>query len=59
MSFRISTDEIREVLNGKWDNQPSVKEWESLGNALNEFANAYDNDSIEEVVDSVIDIDYY
>ena len=59
VTFRISTDEIREVLNGKWDNQPSVKEWESLGNALDEFANAYDNDSIEEVVDSVIDIDYY
>ena len=58
MSFRISTDEIREVLNGKWDNQPSAKEWENLGNALEEFANAYEADSIGEVVDSIVD-DYY
>ena len=54
MSFRISTDEIREVLNGKWDNQSSAKEWENLGNALEELANAYDDDSTYvEVVDSV------
>lgn len=51
-TFRISTDEIKEVLNGKWDNQPSAKDWENLGTALEDFANAYDNDSIE-VVDSV------
>ena len=61
VSFRISTDEIREVLNGKWDNQPSAKEWENLGNALEEFANAYADDStyVEEVVDSVVVDDYY
>ena len=53
-SFRISTDEIREVLQGKWDNQPSAKDWENLGNALEEFANAYDEDPIEETVDSVV-----
>ena len=52
-TFRISTDEIKEVLNGKWDNQPSAKDWENLGNALEEFANAYGGDSIAEVVDSV------
>ena len=51
-SFRISTDEIREVLNGKWDNQPSAQEWENLGNALEQYADSYDVDSIE-VVDSV------
>lgn len=61
MSFRISTDEIREVLNGKWDNQPSAKEWENLGNALEKFANAYADDStyVEDVVDSVVVDDYY
>ena len=53
-TFRISTDEIKEVFNGKWDNQPSAKEWEDLGNLLEEFAETYDNDSIEEVVDSVV-----
>ena len=58
-TFRISTDEIREVLNGKWDNQPSAKDWENLGNALDEFANAYGGDSIAEVVDSVVVDDYY
>jgi hypothetical protein len=52
VSFRISIDEIREVLNGKWDNQPTAQEWENLGNALDEFANAYDGDSLI-VVDSV------
>lgn len=36
-SFRISTDEIKEVLNGKWDNQPSVNDWEDLGNTLEEY----------------------
>ena len=51
-SFRISTDEIREVLNGKWDNQPSAKDWENLGNVLEQYADSYDVDSIE-VVDSV------
>lgn len=52
-TFRISTDEIKEVFNGKWDNQLSAKDWENLGNALDEFANAYGGDSIAEVVDSV------
>lgn len=51
VSFRISTDEIREVLNGKWDNQPTAQEWENLGNAL-ELADSYDTDSVV-VVDSV------
>lgn len=55
-SFRISTDEIREVLNGKWDNQPTAQEWENLGNALEQYADSYDVDSIsvEDVVDSVV-----
>lgn len=43
-TFRISTDEIREVLNGKWDNQPSAQEWENLGNALEELSKAYDEE---------------
>ena len=51
-SFRISTSEIREVLNGKWDNQPSAQEWEDLGNTLEQYADSYDVDPIE-VVDSV------
>ena len=55
MSFRISTDEIREVLNGKWDNQPSAKEWENLGNALEQYADSYSEDSIVEAVDFVMD----
>ena len=42
-SFRISTDEIREVLNGKWDNQPTAQEWEDLGKAMEEFIETYDN----------------
>ena len=57
MSFRISTDEIREVLNGKWDNQPSAQEWENLGNALEQYADSYGEDSIAEIgggVDSVV-----
>ena len=57
MSFRISTDEIREVLNGKWDNQPSAKEWENFGNALEEFVQSYGGDSLaydDGVVDSVV-----
>ena len=55
MYFRISTDEMREVLNGKWDNQPSAQDWENLGNALEQFANTFDTDSIEEIEDVVTD----
>lgn len=51
-SFRISTDEIHEVLSGKWDNQLSAKEWENLGNALEEYANDYDGDYDEMVADT-------
>lgn len=51
-SFRISTDEIQEVLSGKWDNQLSAKEWENLGNALEEYANDYDSDYDEVVADT-------
>lgn len=60
-TFRISIDEIKEVLNGKWDNQPSAQEWEKLGNALDEFANAYGGDStyVDEGVDTLIVDDYY
>ena len=55
VTFRISTDEIKEVLQGKWDSQMSSRDWENLGNALEEFANTFDSDStyIEDVVDSV------
>ncbi len=56
-SFRISTDEIRDVLNGKWDNQPSAKEWENFGNALEEMANDYEEDYVTEV-DTVVAEDY-
>lgn len=55
--FRISTDEIKEVLNGKWDNQPSAKDWENFGNALEEFGQSYGGDSLaydDGVVDSVV-----
>lgn len=51
-SFRISTDEIQEVLSGKWDNQLSAKEWENLGNALEDYANDYDSDYDEMVTDT-------
>ena len=57
-SFRISIEEIREVLNGKWDNQPSAQDWANFGNALEQYADSYDVDSIE-VVDSVLVDDYY
>ena len=40
-SFRISTDEIQEVLNGKWDNQPSAKEWEDFATALEELGDLF------------------
>ncbi len=58
VTFRISTDEIKEVLQGKWDSQMSSKDWENIGNALDEFADDYDDDYIEEVIDSVFDDSY-
>ena len=57
ITFRISTDEIKEVLNGKWNNQLSAKDWENLGNALEEFGQSYGGDSLaydDGVVDSVV-----
>lgn len=55
--FRISTDEIREVLNGKWDNQPSAKDWENFGNALEELEGVEGVDSVA-VIDDVEDYTY-
>ena len=55
--FRISTDEIREVLNGKWDNQPSAKDWENFGNALEELEGVDVVDSVA-VIDDVEDYTY-
>ncbi len=46
-SFRISTDEIKEVLNGKWDNQPTTQDWENLNHALEELEQYYADDSVE------------
>lgn len=43
-SFRVSTDEIQEVLNGKWDNQPSAKEWEDFATALEELEDLFSED---------------
>ena len=45
-TFRISTDEIKEVLNGRWDNQLSAQDWENLGNALEEFEQSYGGNSL-------------
>ena len=44
-SLRISTDEIRDVLNGKWDNQPTTQDWNNFSNILDGLADE------EEVVD--------
>lgn len=46
VSFRISTDEIREVLNGKWDNQPSAQDWEKIGQTLDNLMQSYDEDTL-------------
>jgi len=56
-SFRISTDEIREVLNGKWDNQPTAQEWENLGNTLDEFEQSYGGDTL--AYDGDVDYIFY
>lgn len=53
MAFRISTDEIREVLSGKWNNQPTAEEWENLGNALEGLSaieNSQDYGSSDEII---------
>ena len=46
MSFRVSTDEIREVLNGKWDNQPTADEWEDISNSIERIGEEYDDEMI-------------
>ena len=56
-SFRISTDELRDVLNGKWDNQPTVQEWENLGNTLDEFEQSYGGDTL--AYDGDVDYIFY
>lgn len=53
-SFEISVSEMKDILSGEYQkNAPTMKDWENLGNALEEFANNYDLDSVDstEVVD--------
>ncbi len=50
MSFRISTDEIKEVLNGKWDNQPTADEWEDFSNTLEGIGEEYNDEIIPDTV---------
>ena len=49
-AFRISTDEIREVLNGKWDNQPSAQEWEDFSNNIESIADENYDEMIADTV---------
>lgn len=44
-SFKISPNEINEVLNGEWDNLPTSTEIEDLSNSLDELMEEYDEDS--------------
>ena len=46
--FRISTDEIKEVLNGKWNNQPTLDEWNDSGNSIDEEYDACESDTVWE-----------
>lgn len=43
--FRISANEIREVLNGKYDNQPTPEEWDELSDAIDQLE-AYEEEVI-------------
>ena len=52
-SFEISVSEMKDILSGEYQkNAPTMKDWENFGKALEEFANAYDADSVM-AVDSV------
>lgn len=58
-SFRISISEMRDVLNGEYDNQPTAEEWESLGNAIDELEQTLGDRDYVEVVDTVAVYDDY
>ncbi len=45
-TFRISKSEIQDVLNGKYDDQPTAEEWEELSDALEDLE-VYEEDVIE------------
>lgn len=44
ITFRISTDEMKDVLSGKWNNQPTADEWEDISNALEGIGEEYYNE---------------
>lgn len=51
--FRISKSEIQDVLNGKYDNQPTAEEWEDFSDALEELSVALEQPEVyeEEVIE--------
>ena len=53
-SFEISVSEMRDVLSGKYQkNAPTMDDWNNLGRAVEQLESMFE-DSIEEVVDSVV-----
>ena len=61
-SFRISINEMKEVLNGEFDNQPTDAEWADFGNALEELGRTLEEDASvtdDDVADSVVIYDSY
>lgn len=44
-SFRITTNEMKEVLNGEWDNLPTISDLENIENTLEDVFDEYAVDS--------------
>lgn len=50
-SFRLTVDEIRQILNGEWDNMPTAREWENFGNIIESYAAEEGDSTAVEIVD--------
>ena len=50
VSFRISTDEIKDVLSGKYQDSPTASDWEDLSNTLEELSDSYEEDVVADTV---------
>ena len=48
--FRISTNELKDVLNGKYDDQPTAEDWNDFSDALEQLDEYLDAEEVEEEI---------
>lgn len=50
VTFNITTNEIKDVLNGKYQDSPTPSDWDNLTNALDELDDLYEDEAVVDTV---------